>query len=146
MVKRKTNKKRNKQEKSKFSLYNLYKANLSFLWDSRNYILFTCIIFLISLLVGFIFPSFGQEYIAKWIEGLLKETEGFGFIDFFLFILQNNTLVSLASIVLGFFFSIFPFFTLVFNGYVIGLVMRISLESSAFGLFELWRLFPHGVC
>ncbi|MEK6890994.1 MAG: stage II sporulation protein M [Nanoarchaeota archaeon] len=120
-----------------------YKESFHFLAESKNFILFAITFFLIAIFIGFIYPYFGQELLKKWIEELLKETAGFGFWRFFWFIFQNNALVSLTAIIFGFFFSIFPVFTLLFNGYVIGIVMRASVDSSS--LLELWRLVPHGI-
>lgn len=129
--------------KKDFSLRRIYRESFSFLFESKWYILFSVCVFFICFLVGFIFPSLGTEFIRNWIQELLSQTEGFNFFQFWWFIFKNNSLVSLTAILLGFFFGIFPFLTLIFNGYIIGLVARLSVD--AVGVYELWRLLPHGI-
>ncbi|HRZ85955.1 MAG TPA: stage II sporulation protein M [Candidatus Paceibacterota bacterium] len=123
---------------------NNFLASLNFIKDCRYYILFTIILFLFMCIVGYFFktPEI-TEIVKKTIEELLQKTKDLNFIEMFIFIFRNNLSVSFFSIILGIFFSIFPFFTIISNGYVLGFVFEKSVSS--LGFLSLFRLFPHGV-
>jgi|Deesub1362A_J573_1020465.scaffolds.fasta_scaffold00127_46 stage II sporulation protein M len=120
--------------------------NLSF----RNimwYFLFLGILFILS--------SFGGYYHAQYNPDLAKEnvkmiSEDFSIIkDFnplliFAFIFLNNSLKALIATATGFFFGIFPIFFIVFNGYIIGMVIFVA--GMEMGVYKvLLYLIPHGI-
>jgi stage II sporulation protein M len=44
---------------------------------------------------------------------------------------------------LGIFFGIFPFFSSIANGFMLGFAGNMSVAKE--GIFSLWRIFPHGI-
>ena len=40
-------------------------------------------------------------------------------------------------------FGIFPFFIAIYNGYVLGYVLKLVVGK--IGFLEIWKLFPHGI-
>jgi len=59
-------------------------------------------------------------------------------------IFLNNALKTLAVIVLGIFAGLLPLVFLLVNGYVLGLVLHVSLQSKGLSVFFL-AVAPHGV-
>ncbi|MBI2628768.1 stage II sporulation protein M [Candidatus Pacearchaeota archaeon] len=121
-----------------------YKKSWRFLKESKNYILFAIVLFLGFMILGFLYqPGFLIEAIKKIIEELLEKTKDLNFLEMLWFIFYNNTSVSFFSIILGFFFSIFPAVSIAFNGYVIGFILQKSIIIDGLGVF--WKLVPHGI-
>ncbi len=112
--------------------------------ESKNYILFIILIFLLGAVLALFYqPQSIVEAIKKILEELLKETADLNARQMVIFILKNNLGVSFISMLLGVFFGIFPVFTALANGYVLGFVAEKSVEIE--GISILWLLFPHGI-
>jgi len=114
-----------------------------FIRESRNYIYFISILFLISATFGFAYPIFFTDIIKKLIDEIVGKTSGLGFFQLFLFIFQNNITTAFAGVIFGVFLGILPVIFCFFNGYVLGFVMNKSSEVGFFGV--LGRLLPHGI-
>jgi len=123
-------------------------------FPSRNYLrslfpyfLFTILIFLVGILLGFYFaeefPLESQKFIS-----LLKETYEpileMNKVSQILFIFLQNSFVSFLAIITGFIFGIFPFLVLLFNGEAIGVVASFILRDFNISYFLLGIL-PHGI-
>jgi len=121
----------------------IYAESWNYLRESKKYFLFSVFVFLFVVIFGFVFPVFFVEMIQKFIEELVAKTAGMGFLELFLFIFQNNLLAAFFSLFFGILFGIFPFITLLINGYVIGFVARKAIDAA--GICVLWRLLPHGI-
>lgn len=123
---------------------NNYKKSWKFLKETKYYILFTLIVFVIFAIVGyFIEIGFMTEIIKNTVAGLIEKTKDLNFIEMFWFIFLNNSSVAFTSIVLGFFFGFMPFLTTIFNSYVIGFIMKNAVDTS--GLSVALKLMPHGI-
>jgi stage II sporulation protein M len=109
---------------------------------SKNAITYIVIIFLFSLILGFLNANILADKITPIIESLISKTENLTAIELTAFILINNTITSLASIILGIFLGIFPIITTITNGVVLGFVMERTAQIS---ILEWWRLLPHGI-
>jgi stage II sporulation protein M len=134
-----------KKKKKEGFLERGYKDSWEYILQSKNFILFSVFLFFIFALVGFFFPT--PEVISKEILRLISEivdkTEGFSTIQMVFFIFNNNVSAAFFGIILGILLGIYPFFSSVFNGYVLGFVGKVvSFEE---GLSILWKLLPHGI-
>ena len=102
-------------------------------------------IFLVSAYIGYTTAKekadikFLEKFFEKF-KGLLKLSP----LLLMLAIFANNAVKSLAAMLGGFFFGIFPVLFIASNGYIIGLV--VSLKESEMGLLKvLLAIIPHGV-
>jgi len=124
-------------------IQNYSKQCWKFIKESRNYIYFISILFLISATLGFSYPIFFTDIIKNLIEEIAGKTSGLGFFNLFLFILWNNASTAFTGVILGVLLGIVPLLFCFFNGYVLGFVMNKSSEVGFFGV--LARILPHGV-
>lgn len=122
-----------------------YSKSWKFIKESKDFIYFIVVLFFAFFLVGFFVPTpdYISEQIRKFIEELLNKTEGMSQFELIRFIFLNNLKSSFFAMVLGSGFGIFPVFTILFNGYIVGFISAISV--SHFGIATLWKLFPHGI-
>ena len=139
MVKRK--KPNNKQQ-------NFFKKNYSLSWEyikeSKNYILLIVIVLFASALLAFIFQPTGiVKSITGFIKDLIEKTTGLNTREMINFIFLNNIKSSFISMITGVFLGIFPIFSAVINGYVLGFVSQKAIAVD--GALSLWRLIPHGI-
>ncbi|MEK6926441.1 MAG: stage II sporulation protein M [Nanoarchaeota archaeon] len=141
-------------DKKHFSFKGEYLKTFSFLRDSRDFIyaailgffIFAALGFFFSDLIQEIFLSFGvniNEKILYLIEKLISQTEGMSHGELIGFIFFNNLQSSFLSLALGIAAGIFPLFSLIFNGYLLGFVAFFSVNSA--GYLILWRILPHGI-
>lgn len=134
-----------KREKDKFDLKEEYKKSLNYIKDSRDFIYSVVIVFFIFVLIGFFVPppEVLAEQILKIIEDLIEKTQDMSQWKLINFIFLNNLKSSFLGLVLGVFLGILPIIFTVFNGYLLGFVALIAVESG--GFLTLWRILPHGV-
>jgi stage II sporulation protein M len=100
-------------------------------------------LFLVSFIIGYVFPVFFTEIIGQLLKELVEKTEGMNFPQLLMFIFQNNLLASFVGIIFGIILGLYPLFSGFFNGYVLGFVAGKAVEID--GVEVMWRLFPHGV-
>jgi len=134
-------KKRARKKRGFFS--EQYKKSWETLGASKNYILFTLVVFVLFSLIGFIFPIFFVDEIMALLEKLALEFEGLGVFETILKIFLNNLQASFLSVMLGIILGLFPLGAAIVNGYVLGFVGRHAVGVG--GVFILWRLLPHGI-
>jgi stage II sporulation protein M len=120
-----------------------YKQSWNYIGECKIHILIIVLLFLASVLLGFLFPVFFVDFIKKFIEEIIKKTGGLDFFQLFLFISKNNLATAFVGLIAGVIFGIIPLFYAFFNGYVLGFV--INKGVSALGIGVLWRLVPHGI-
>jgi stage II sporulation protein M len=113
----------------------------------RKLIFISTGLFLFGLLLGLLIPTDGA---GLFLEEAAALDEMAGIIAplpqiaLFIFILLKNISVIVLSFILSPLLCIFPIFTLVINGGVIGLVSAIIIEEESLP-FLLAGLLPHGV-
>lgn len=113
-----------------------------YLGESKNYLWAIALIFIAGALVGFAFSE-SFSFLDSILGELISKISGMGPGELILFILQNNVKSSLYGIAFGVVLGIFPLITTLFNGILIGYVMKaVWLEA---GVGEFWRILPHGV-
>ena len=144
-------KKNSKKTKKGFSISEQYRLAWNYLRNSENYVILVAAFFLFAIFIGFILPILApadlveilMNWIKKWVEEVIKETEGLGLLGMFWFIFKNNVLVGFVAIVLGLFLGAIPGILLFANGLFIGVISFIVVNTE--GFTALWRLFPHGI-
>jgi len=120
-----------------------YPLCFKFLRQIKKHILFSVAVFLLFALIGFIFPIFFREQIIELIRELTEKIAGFNVFELLCFIFFNNLKASFLAIILGFFLGLYPLFTLIANGYLLGFVINQAVKEQ--GILILWRLLPHGI-
>jgi stage II sporulation protein M len=137
--------KKKKVLKKKFSLREGFLESLSNIRESKFYIyLIVGIFFLVGLFAFFVpAPMEIQNQILSLIKDILKQTEGMNFFQMFWFIFLNNLKASFVGMVSGIIFGIFSIIIGIVNGYFLGFVAMMSVNSE--GILVLWKLFPHGI-
>mgnify|MGYP002725781718 CR=1 FL=1 len=133
--------KKQKEEKKKDG--GNYMACWNFLKKSKWYVITALAIFCAFILVGFVAPIFFVDQINAIIQEIMLATEGLNGPEITAYIFFNNLQASFFAIIIGTLFGIFPIIASIFNGYLIGFVMRFAVEEN--GIFILWRLLPHGI-
>jgi len=120
-----------------------YKLCWKFLNESRWYVVFALGVFMLTFLIGFVFPIFFRAEIASLIAELIASLDGMGVVELTGFIFWNNLKASFFAIILGVTIGIFPLVIGIFNGYLLGFVSREVVAQE--GLLVMWRLLPHGI-
>ena len=78
-----------------------------------------------------------------FIQNLLSQTEGLSAPGLIVFIFLNNVQSSFFGVVLGFVLGVFPVLAAIANGYLVGFVGVMAVNSEGFS--SLLRLLPHGI-
>ena len=145
-MKKKTKKvKRKTRKEKKFSLKREYKLCWDYLKESKKYIYFATIIFFVFALIGFFVmpPEAVTKQILDFLNQILERTQGLSATELISFIFFNNLQTSFVGMSLGVLFGLFPLFSLMFNGYILGFVAAMSMKSQ--GALVLLKLLPHGI-
>jgi len=138
-------KKKKRSGKSKGFLKKSFKESLDYIRESKNYIYFSVLVFLIFSLIGFFVPVPDplREIIMNFIEELLLKTQEMSYGGLTWFIFLNNIQSSFFGMIYGILFGIFPIIAALANGYLLGFVASETVKLN--GISILWRLFPHGI-
>ena len=143
-MKKRLRQNRRVERKKKTFFKKHYSLSWQFIKECKSHILFVLILFLFAFLIALYYqPPEVVELMKQFIEDLLQKTEGLNAWQMILFIFNNNLRSSFIVMVAGIFFGIFPVFTALANGYVLGFVAEKSVAVE--GLDVLLRLFPHGI-
>lgn len=121
----------------------VYKENWKFIKENKKYFWFVFVLLILFTLVGYFFPVFFSEQILSLLKKLVQETSGMNFVQLFLFLIENNIYAAFSGMITGIFLGLFPIFTAITNGYVLGFVMNKTAEVVGQGV--LLRLLPHGI-
>ena len=126
-----------------------------YLYSLRFYILFVIILFISAIAVGYMGFMSGT-FIESWtrlqqlVEGIEDFTEPYPswlmFLAFFIVIFLNNAFTCFLSILTGPLMGIFPLFSAVLNGGLLGWLAReegliVFLVIAPHGMFELTAYF-----
>jgi stage II sporulation protein M len=124
-------------------LKNNYKACGKFFKSFKIYLWISIGIFFVATLIGLFFPIFFTDKISQIILEMISLIEGKSGVEIVVMIFTNNIKASFFSILLGIGAGIFPIFTGIINGYILGFVAQRAISSE--GVLILWQLIPHGV-
>jgi stage II sporulation protein M len=138
-------KKIRKNKKDNFSFKKEYSQSLNYIRSSKNFIYSIVTVFLFFGILGFFVPLPEDilQSILEMLKDLVGQIEGLNYIEVIQFIFWNNFKSSLYGILFGVAFGIFPVFSSMLNGYVLGFVAQQSVASE--GILVLLRLVPHGI-
>jgi len=133
------------KKKEEFNIKEQYKKSFEFLKESKIFVFSVIILFFVFVLIGFFVsaPESVAEQIRKFIEELLKQTEGMSATELIGFIISNNLQTSFFGMIFGVILGIFPLLLAMSNGYLLGFVSKLSVQTD--GFLSLWRLLPHGI-
>ena len=122
-----------------------YKKSWDFIKETKNFIYSIIVIFFIFSIFSFFVspPEFITEQILIFIQELLDKTKDMSHFELTRFIFLNNLQSSFFGMLFGIFLGIFPLVGAISNGYLLGFVSSLAIESE--GIFILWKLFPHGI-
>ena len=131
--------------RKKFDLKREYKDSWDYIKESRNFIYSIIGVFFAFALIGFFVPASEDltKIILEFIEKLLEQTKDMSQFELIRFIFVNNLQSSFFGLIFGVALGIFPVLATVANGYILGFVGKMSVESG--GIFVLWRVLPHGI-
>lgn len=145
-----------KIERKNNFIYNSFIESLFYL--RKNYIYF--IIAIVLMLIGSLAGYFGvvgmfspalektiNQFVSESVAEIVKETETLNPVELTFFIMNNNIKTAFMGLVSGIFLAVSPIVIIIFNGYVLGFVAEVAVNSSRNpeGIFVLWRLLPHGI-
>jgi len=136
--KRRGEKKVGKGKKGK----SLIRESFDYLGESKNYIYFAILLFVISGLIGFFFFE-NFTFLDDLLREIMEQIEGMNSFELMVFIFFNNVSSAFYALTFGVFLGIMPVVNALMNGTVLGYVMRNVYEVSGFSNF--WRLLPHGI-
>lgn len=120
-----------------------YKEVFTYLYESRKFIWLAVGFFLLCIGVGFILPIFFVDIVKQAMAEMLSSINGLGLFGLITHILINNIGIGFLQLISGVFLGIFPFISLLFNGYVIGFTSNFVVSKVGFS--SLWLLLPHGI-
>ncbi len=134
-----------KTKKISFSISEQYRKSWKYIKESQKFIYAVIIIFIFFILTGFFIPTPEMLYnqIMNFLTDLLEKTQNMSQLELTRFIILNNLQSTLFGIFFGIFLGIFPVISAISNGYILGFVSYLSMDSS--GIISLWRIFPHGI-
>ena len=122
-----------------------YSKSWDYINESKNYIFIIIAIFVLFFLFAFfVSPSQDiQNSLMTFLQELLEKTKDYNQLEMTLFLFFNNLQSSFFGFIFGLLFGIFPILSAIINGYVVGFVSALSVESS--GILSLLSLLPHGI-
>lgn len=120
---------------------------IDFFRNIRIYIIFTAMVFLIAVALGYtsagMYEEEARQALAETTESLqsLKDMDS---VQLFIVILLNNALKSFIVLALGFLAGIIPILFIFINGYVTGVVLLLAVLDGNGTLFFV-SILPHGI-
>ncbi|MCX8159083.1 MAG: stage II sporulation protein M [Candidatus Pacearchaeota archaeon] len=127
---------------TKKNLRNSFARAINYVVESKNYIYFVLLLFIFSIIVGFVFYE-KFYFLDELLKEIIEKTRHLSGIKLIWFIFKNNLWSAFVSIIFGLFFGIVPLMGCILNGSILGYVMRRTLEN--YSVFEFWKLLPHGI-
>ena len=118
-----------------------------YLSSLKRLIIFSTIIFVSSVLIGFVSTIIYPEKIKiliNPIQDLAEKARGLNDLELFGLIFINNGIKIIAVILLGIFLGIIPLFFLFINGYLVGVVAFLTQEIKSWSVFW-FGILPHGI-
>jgi stage II sporulation protein M len=121
---------------------NIWQESLAYIVESRKFIYLAVLLFLLSGLLGFLFPN-SFTFFDETLKELAHKTDGLGPIGLILFIFGNNIMSSFVALFFGAIIGIVPFFNILVNGALVGYVLARAIDVA--GVSVVLKLVPHGI-
>jgi stage II sporulation protein M len=138
-----------KISEKKGSLYGQFLESWKSVAENRRYIYFSIILFLLFVFIAIFLPIPVEleAQLQLMIQKLVLATDGLNWLELISYIFVNNFGVAIIAILFGGLFCFVPFIIVMSNGYVLGYVIKLTLEKLGMsdGLISLWRILPHGI-
>jgi stage II sporulation protein M len=119
----------------------------NYLYSLRFYILFSLLIFLFAIVLGWtgakVAPEESKEILEE-MEKLLGPIVEISSFWQFLCVFLNNALTAFSAILFGVAFGIFPLLCVFTNGEILGILAFLSHETLSIPMF-LTGILPHGI-
>ncbi|MEI6849988.1 MAG: stage II sporulation protein M [archaeon] len=119
-----------------------FEKSLIFIRESKNYIYFISVIFILGIIGGFIYSS-QLSFLDEILKNIIQKTTDMNGLELILYIFNNNASVAFSSIVFGILLGLIPIFYSITNGVILGYVFSKIYNLSGFS--EFWRILPHGI-
>jgi len=119
-----------------------FRKSLDYLKDSKRYIYFVALLFVLGGVVGFLFAN-SFSFIESFLREIIERVSKLGAFDLIAFIFQNNVMSAFYGLIFGIVLGIFPVISAISNGIVLGFVLNGAWRVSGFSSF--WRILPHGI-
>jgi stage II sporulation protein M len=135
-----------KKRKNEWMFRQYVDDSFKYIAESRNYIYFVMLIFLVFLFLGFVFIPKNPELsnlVNQTLKNIVLRTAGLSGVNLILFIFINNLAVSFFCMFSGVVFGIYPVLVSVVNGSVLGYVFSKVLDVA--GPLNLLAILPHGI-
>lgn len=120
-----------------------FKEASNYLRESYGYFIFVVVLMVFGGIHGAIYSAELGNLLNPYLKELINSVSGLNWWSMTVFIFQNNFKVAFLGILFGIIFGIIPFTNALINGVVIGYVVKITIDKAS--IFELWRIFPHGI-
>lgn len=118
-----------------------------FLTELNPYILFSALVFALSIAAGYIayelYPELAMQSVSG-LEELVQRLQNLSPLEIMLIIFINNIIAMFIAVLFGIALGIVPFLVLVLNGFIIGTIVRMLLLEMGWG-FIIAGLVPHGI-
>ena len=105
---------------------------------------FAAVVFVTSLALGMsVSPDVSAEALEE-VGEFLGSLGGLSSLGLFLIIFLNNAVKALGVVIFGIFFGLVPLFFILFNGFILGVLVSALESEAGYGLIAA-SLVPHGV-
>ncbi len=122
---------------------NYFRYVIKIFQQHKEYLKFATYALLLFVILGLIFKNSFLEQQNQLIQSILAQLEGKGFFETWMFIFFHNFWANLLIIILGF-TLIYPFFSIIVNGFLIGAILARSIVEKGF-FTSIALLIPHGI-
>lgn len=117
------------------------------------YLLAIALLFIGSIWLGSYLPRLNpgfaktiEKYSLNFFSEMYSSLKGKPYIDWVVAIWTNNLKAAGTMILLGVLFPLFPLVSLVFNGFIIGVLEKTTLTKTGMSSFQVYvSLLPHGI-
>ncbi|MEM3437180.1 MAG: stage II sporulation protein M [Nitrososphaerales archaeon] len=116
----------------------------SYLYKLKYYVITASLLFVLSTLIGYFIAEYFQNSILGEFYDSFNWINNLDSLTLALLIFLNNSIKSLFTILLGFFFAIIPLLFVTVNGLLIGMVFFDIMKTKGL-VFILLAILPHGI-
>lgn len=118
-----------------------------YLLSLRYYLLFSSLLFIISVGIGYVFAQNSPTEVRELLEQIrlmLEPIQKMSEVQQVFVIFLNNVITGFCAILLGIILGLFPALVIFANGELLGILMSISREAQELATF-FTGIFPHGI-
>lgn len=113
-----------------------------YILESRNYIYFAILFFILNVLIGFILSE-RFSFLDIYLKDIVRSVSGLSGGQLIVYIFFNNLVSAMIGLFFGVLICIPSLMNLIMNGIVVGYVLKLTYVQTGIG--EFWRILPHGI-